>query len=133
MGNETAKVFINQGNRGDSSIINEGPFLKLNGEQVHFQTRLKEEVMSILSLHVKDNIATLTINSRLANALSTALIEELNQQLNAISKEPAAKAVIIKGEGRFFSAGADIKEFTQVESAEGQSDLSRNEIGRAHV
>lgn len=82
--------------------------------------------MSILSLDVKDNIATLTINSPPANALSTALIEELNQQLNAISKEPAVKAVIIKGEGRFFSAGADIKEFTQVESAEGQSDLSRN-------
>lgn len=83
-------------------------------------------MMSILSLDVQDNIATLTIDSPPANALSSALIEELNQQLNAVSKESSVKAVIIKGKGRFFSAGADIKEFTEKETADEQMDLSRS-------
>src|SRR5699024_6638644 len=35
-------------------------------------------------------------------------------------------AVILKGEGRFFSAGADIKEFTSLQNAEDFSVLAKN-------
>src|SRR5699024_11326292 len=38
-----------------------------------------------------------------------------NDNLNGIGHDSEVKAVIIKGEGKFFSAGADIKEFTSLQ------------------
>lgn len=75
----------------------------------------KEDTMGVLSLNVKYNIATITIDSPPANALSSQLLSELNDNLNGIGHDSEVKAVIIKGEGKFFSAGADIKEFTSLQ------------------
>src|SRR5699024_8202801 len=83
-------------------------------------------MMSTLSLEIENHIATLTIESPPANALSSQLIQDLDDQLNAITADESVKAVVIKGEGRFFSAGADIKEFTSAESAADQENLARN-------
>ena len=73
--------------------------------------------MSILNLEINNHIATITIDSPPANALSGSLIKELNEKLNGITHNKEVKAVILKGEGRFFSAGADIKEFTSYQNA----------------
>ena len=73
--------------------------------------------MSILSLEEKDHIATITIESPPANALSSALLTELNEKLNAIFHNQDIKAIVIQGEGKFFSAGADIKEFTSLQGS----------------
>jgi enoyl-CoA hydratase/carnithine racemase len=55
-------------------------------------------------------VATLTLNrpSRL-NALNTPLLAALNDEFARIDTDPAVRAVIITGEGRAFSAGADVK------------------------
>lgn len=82
--------------------------------------------MSTLSLQIENHIVTLMIKSPPANALSTTLLKDLEQKLNKIEADESAKVVILKGEGRFFSAGADIKEFTALQSASDYELLSKN-------
>lgn len=81
--------------------------------------------MSVITLSVDEQIATLTIHSPPANALSSTLIKELDKKLDEIEKQ-SVKAVILKGEGKFFSAGADIKEFTSLQQSVDYESLSRN-------
>lgn len=71
-----------------------------------------------------DQLAKITIDSPPANALSSAIIQEINQFLDEIESDLSIKAVVLHGEGRFFSAGADIKEFTDIKSPEEFSRLS---------
>ncbi len=82
--------------------------------------------MSILSLEVQNKVGILTIKSPPANALSTLLLKNLDEKLKEISEDRQIKAVILKGEGRFFSAGADIKEFTSLQSADDFVSLAQN-------
>ncbi|WP_347862623.1 enoyl-CoA hydratase [Salimicrobium sp. PL1-032A] len=69
--------------------------------------------MDTLTYDVQDQIAEITIESPPANALSSKIIHELNEILNELEADQSLKAVILRGEGKFFSAGADIKEFTE--------------------
>jgi enoyl-CoA hydratase/carnithine racemase len=56
-------------------------------------------------------LVTLTINCpEKRNALSTAMMTELNAELSAIGKRADARAVIIAGNGPAFSAGHDLGE-----------------------
>lgn len=82
--------------------------------------------MSTVVLTKQHQIATLTIDSPPANALSSALIKDLNNQFDTIEEDTAIKAVILRGDGRFFSAGADIKEFTSVQSESDLVALAKN-------
>ncbi|WP_373893001.1 enoyl-CoA hydratase [Virgibacillus natechei] len=72
----------------------------------------------------KDSVAYLTIQSPPANALSSTLLNELDEQLDSIEKDTTIKAVVVKGEGKFFSAGADIKEFTSLQTTSDLESLS---------
>jgi len=74
--------------------------------------------MDFLSWKVEDGVAIVTIQRPPANALSSGLILEVDELLSAIEKDDAIRVVVLHGEGRFFSAGADIKEFTEVSSGE---------------
>ncbi len=78
----------------------------------------------MISYELQGHVATLTIQSPPANALSSKLLKALSRKLDLIEKEVKAKAVILKGEGRFFSAGADIKEFTSLQEASDYQSLS---------
>lgn len=80
--------------------------------------------MTTITLKKDNYIAQLTINSPPANALSSSILADLNKQLHEVEKDPTIKAVVLKGEGRFFSAGADIKEFTALEKATQFQSLS---------
>lgn len=82
--------------------------------------------LSTVQLKIENNIATLTIDSPPANALSSTLLQDLNVRFDEISQDATVKAVILKGEGRFFSAGADIKEFTSLQNAEDFAALAKN-------
>jgi enoyl-CoA hydratase len=53
------------------------------------------------------------------------LLKELSSVLDEIEETSEIRVVLIHGEGRFFSAGADIKEFTEVESSEDFSKLGK--------
>src|SRR5690625_2297776 len=64
-----------------------------------------------LNVTYENNIAIVEINIPPANTLSTACITELREVIKSLDKEEHIHAVIITGSGRFFVAGADIKEF----------------------
>ncbi len=56
-------------------------------------------------------VATLTLQSPASrNALSLAMIEALNDAFAAIAVDPAARVVVLAGEGPALSAGHDLKE-----------------------
>ncbi|MBU5466559.1 enoyl-CoA hydratase [Virgibacillus sp. MSJ-26] len=82
--------------------------------------------MSTLSLKLDNQIATLTIQSPPANALSSILLDDLSEKLDEIEKNGSVKAIILKGEGKFFSAGADIKEFTSLQNASDYQSLAEH-------
>lgn len=67
---------------------------------------------SILLLNISDGLAEITLNrpSRL-NALDHELAERLAEALTAIEQNPDVKVVVIKGAGRAFMAGGDLKVF----------------------
>ncbi len=81
--------------------------------------------MEYLKWSYQDNIATITIGRPPANALSSGLLRELTAVLDEIEPNRAIRVIVIHGEGRFFSAGADIKEFTTITSSEDFSKLGR--------
>lgn len=82
--------------------------------------------MNTLKFESKNNVAYLTIQSPPANALSSQIIKDLNEHLINIEADETVKAVVIKGEGRFFSAGADIKEFTTLQNTPEYEHLAKN-------
>lgn len=70
---------------------------------------------------MKDELVGLTISDRLAeitlnrpaqlNAINCDLAEKLVDVLTTIDREPSVKAVILKGAGRAFMAGGDLRDF----------------------
>ncbi|AQQ52848.1 enoyl-CoA hydratase [Planococcus lenghuensis] len=80
--------------------------------------------MEAITWKNEDGVAIAAINRPPANALSRSLILEVNELLDAVENDAEVRVVVLHGEGRFFSAGADIKEFTSVTSGEEFSKLS---------
>lgn len=74
--------------------------------------------MNTLKWFDQDGVATITIQKPPANALSSGLLKQLSAVLDEISENDTVRVILIHGEGRFFSAGADIKEFTTIKSSE---------------
>lgn len=81
--------------------------------------------MDYLQYETKGQIALLTIQSPPANALSTYIMNDLNSALDKIEEDKSIKVVVLKGEGKFFSAGADIKEFTSLQERSDFSNLAK--------
>lgn len=82
--------------------------------------------MQQLKLTIENKVGILTISRPPANALSYSLMEELSNKLNEIERNDQIRTVLLHGEGRFFSAGADIKEFTEITSASEAKRLAVN-------
>ncbi len=61
---------------------------------------------------VADNVATITLNRpNEANALSLAMAKELAEVSIRCDEDPAIRAAVLTGAGRFFSAGGDVSSF----------------------
>lgn len=82
--------------------------------------------MEFLSWKVEDGVAVVSINRPPANALSQGLIKAVDELLDAVEHDDAVRVIVLHGEGRFFSAGADIKEFTDVQTGEEFAKLAQN-------
>jgi len=54
-------------------------------------------------------ITTLTLDNPPANAIGPLQIEELSHALAGISEAPGCRVLVLRGAGRFFCAGADIR------------------------
>lgn len=80
--------------------------------------------MEFLTVDIEDGVGVVTINRPPANALARALILEIDALLDKVENDDDVRVIVLRGEGRFFSAGADIKEFTEVTSGEEFSKLS---------
>ncbi|MFJ5562905.1 enoyl-CoA hydratase [Lysinibacillus xylanilyticus] len=80
--------------------------------------------MEFLSWKAEDGVAIITIARPPANALSRGIIAEVNAVLDEVENDDTVRVLVLHGEGRFFSAGADIKEFTEVTSGDEFSKLA---------
>lgn len=80
--------------------------------------------MEFLKVSIDQGVAVATINRPPANALARALILEVGELLEELKDNEEVRVILLHGEGKFFSAGADIKEFTSVQSGEEFSKLS---------
>ncbi len=73
---------------------------------------------TILTRQDADGIATLTLNSPASlNALSDAMIAALTGQFTALASDRQTRVVILRGEGRAFCAGHDLKEMQAARQA----------------
>jgi len=82
----------------------------------------------ILLRQDNDAIATLTMNSpKNLNALSDAMLAALQEQFELLMDDSSIRAVILRGSGKAFCAGHDLKEMTAGRQAEdGGKDYFRD-------
>jgi len=83
--------------------------------------------MSFANVQVEkvENIGVLTLDHPPANALNQPTFSGIADALEALERDTEVKVVLIKGNGRFFAAGADIKEFTTIQTAEEAAILAK--------
>lgn len=75
--------------------------------------------LKTISCLVDEHTAILTFNNPPANTLSMALLDDLAEQIDQITKNPEVKVVILASSlEKFFIAGADIKELAAIDSAQ---------------
>ena len=65
----------------------------------------------------EDGVEILVLKHPPVNALSTALLAELDRRVGEIEANPKSRAVILTGDGQYFSAGADLKEMATLDLA----------------
>jgi len=82
--------------------------------------------MGFISKRIEDQVAVVSLNKPPANALSSALLKELSSLFDELQFDETVRVVVLQGEGRFFSAGADIKEFTTINTATEFSELAES-------
>ncbi len=59
------------------------------------------------------------------NALSTALLTDLRREVDALGADAKVRAVILTGDGQYFSAGADLKEMATMDLANAPAVVRR--------
>jgi enoyl-CoA hydratase len=71
-------------------------------------------------------VALVTIDNPPMNALSSALVAELETEIDRLDASDATRAIVLRGAGeRAFVAGADIKEFPALRAAGGEGGAAR--------
>ncbi|RSK28078.1 enoyl-CoA hydratase [Bacillus sp. HMF5848] len=81
--------------------------------------------MEFFQISVDENVATVTLQRPPANALASGVLLELQHVLDELKLREDVRVVLLRGEGKFFSAGADIKEFTALQGAKSYANLSK--------
>ncbi|MGA9840237.1 MAG: enoyl-CoA hydratase-related protein [Thermoplasmata archaeon] len=64
-----------------------------------------------------DGVEILVLQNPPVNALSSALIADLDLRLTELASDPTVRAVVLTGDGQYFSAGADVKEMATIDPA----------------
>lgn len=80
--------------------------------------------MEFLSYSIENGVAIVSMKRPPANALSASILAELSSLFEEMEKNEEIRVVLLHGVGKFFSAGADIKEFTSFNSRESFSGLA---------
>src|SRR3954451_9063618 len=80
-------------------------------------TRRKPVDLSFVGLELGGRVARLTFRRpRVLNAMHFQAILELEQAVDALAADEPSRVVVIRGEGRAFSSGIDLKELAAGES-----------------
>jgi enoyl-CoA hydratase len=82
--------------------------------------------VEFLQVETNEYITTITLNRPPANALSQAIFKELSDVFIDMREDEKTRVIVLQGEGRFFCAGADIKEFTTLQHADDYEVLAKN-------
>ena len=73
-----------------------------------------------------DAVALVTIDNPPMNALSAALLDELEAEIETLDADDAVRAIVLRGAGeRAFVAGADIKEFPSLRETASEGGSAR--------
>ncbi len=73
---------------------------------------------TFVSTERRDAVALVTIDNPPMNALATALLEELEAEVDALDADDTVRAIVLRGAGeKAFVAGADIKEFPSLRAS----------------
>jgi len=75
----------------------------------------------------EDGVHVLTLRHPPVNALNTALLGELGRSIEALDADPSVRAVVVTGEGAYFSAGADLKELATLNLSDAPSLVARGQ------
>lgn len=70
--------------------------------------------MGNISVKYENYVAHVVMNRPPANALAQSVLREFAEVFHHLESNENVRAILLYGEGRFFSAGADIKEFVQI-------------------
>jgi enoyl-CoA hydratase/carnithine racemase len=63
----------------------------------------------------EDGVEVLVLKNPPVNALSTAVIAALDRRVGELAADPKVRAVVLTGDGQYFSAGADVKEMATLD------------------
>jgi enoyl-CoA hydratase len=74
-----------------------------------------------------DGVAMLTLKNPPVNALSTRLLGELGARLEEVDADPTSRVVVLTGDDKYFSAGADLKELATLDLAEAPAIVARGQ------
>ena len=75
----------------------------------------------------EDGVEILTLRHPPVNALSTRLLSELSSRLDAIEADRTVRALVVTGDGQYFSAGADLKELAGLDLAKAPEIVARGQ------
>jgi enoyl-CoA hydratase/carnithine racemase len=75
----------------------------------------------------EDDVTILTLRHPPVNALSTGVLSELEAHLSDLQREGKARAVVITGDGQYFSAGADVKEMATLGFGDAPKVIARGQ------
>jgi len=78
--------------------------------------------MDFVNTHEQDGIVTLFLNRGKVNPLNVDVVEEIHSSLKDLEGDSTVKAIILTGQGKFFSFGFDVPEFL-TDSREAFSDF----------
>ena len=81
---------------------------------------------TFVSTERRDAVALVTIDNPPMNALSSALLDELEAEIDALDADAGVRAIVLRGGGeRAFVAGADIKEFPALRETASEGGSAR--------
>ena len=67
--------------------------------------------MSSIQISTSGGIATVTLNRGKVNAFNESMVEEIQSCFEELRKDQTVRAIILTGQGKFFTFGFDIPEF----------------------
>src|ERR1700737_291906 len=74
--------------------------------------RRSPEQFEFIRYRIDGRLARLTLNRREHNLLNEAMLRELAHSVGALTEKPAVKLIVLDANGKIFSAGVDIGEYT---------------------